>query len=164
MARINGLKDYDRSDWGISRTEYNRLRDAVEQGILPYFTVEGRRYELKNGLITADELIRGFDSRNRFISNYSANRVCIGQDEFEVIASSVLESKTDVYSYKFFNMAVEITLNSRSHKTKWNTLLDFDDNGTITGKYTYTQAFPGASQPWVIGNEISRRIKSALYD
>lgn len=43
------MKEYSCEDWGISRSEYNRLVEAVEQGILLDFTVEGRRYELKNG-------------------------------------------------------------------------------------------------------------------
>jgi len=46
------MRKYSREEWGISRTEYNRLFKAVEQGIIPDFTVEGRRYELQHGDIT----------------------------------------------------------------------------------------------------------------
>lgn len=158
------MKAYSREDWGISRSEYNRLVEAVEQGILPNFTVEGRRYELKNGYVTADELIRGFDHSGRFHSEYKQSRDCIGEQEFQSFAAEVLNGSNDVYKYEFFNMAVQITLYSRSKKSKWNTFLDFNDNGRITGKFTYTQGYEGAAQPWSIGNEISRRIKSALYD
>lgn len=158
------MKAYSREDWGISRTEYNRLVEAVEQGILPNFTVEGHRYELKNGYITADELIRGFDSSRRFHSGHMQSRDFISAQEFQNIVAEVLNRNNDVYKYEFFNMAVQITLYSRSKKSKWNTFLDFNDNGRITGKYTYTQGYEGAAQPWSIGNEISRRIKSALYD
>lgn len=158
------MKAYSREDWGISRTEYNRLVEAVEQGILPNFTVEGRRYELKNGYITADELIRGFDHSRRFQSRYMKSRDFIGEQEFQNIVDEVLNRSSDVYKYEFFNMAVQITLYSRSKKSKWNTFLDFNENGRITGNYTYTQGYEGAAQPWSIGNEISRRIKSTLYD
>lgn len=158
------MKEYSREDWGISRSEYNRLVEAIEQGILPDFTVEGRRYELKNGYITADELIRGFDFGGGFHSEYAQSRECIDELEFQNIVAEVLNKSYDVYKYEFFNMAIQITLYSRSKKSKWNTFLDFNDSGRITGKYTYTQEFNGATQPWSIGNEISRKIKSALYD
>lgn len=158
------MKEYSSKDWGISRSEYNRLVEAVEQGILPDFTVEGRRYELKNGYITADELIRGFDFNGCFHSEYSQSRDCIGELEFQNIVAEVLNGINDVYKYEFFSMAVQITLHSRTKKSKWSTFLDFNDNGRITGKYTYTQRFDGATQPWSIGNEISRKIKSSLYD
>lgn len=158
------MKAYNREDWGISKSEYNRLVEAVEQGILPNFTVEGRRYDLKNGYITADQLIRAFDHSGRFHSKYTQSRDCIGEREFQHIVAEVLNRSNDVYKYEFFNMAVQITLYSRSKKSKWNTFLDFNDHGRITGKYTYTQGYLGAAQPWVIGDEIQRRVTSALYD
>lgn len=158
------MKKYSREEWGISQTEYNRLMEAIEQGIIPDFTVEGRRYELQHGLITADELIKGFDSGRRFRSDYSQSRDSIEESEFQEIVSVVLDKNRNVASYEFFHMSVQIRLFSRSRKQKWNTLLDFDDNGSITGRYTYTQGYEGASLPWSIGNEISRYIRSALYD
>lgn len=158
------MKEYSREAWGISRNAYNRLVDAVEQGILPDFTVEGRIYELRNGLITADELIDSFDSSSRFISQSTKSRTHINQNEFERIVSEILDKTADVVSYKFFRMAVEVQLFSRSGKTKWNTFLDFDDNGIITGRFTYTERYSGASQPIAIGKNISRRIENVLYD
>jgi type I restriction system adenine methylase HsdM len=100
----------------------------------------------------------------RFHSGHMQSRDFISAQEFQNIVAEVLNRNNDVYKYEFFNMAVQITLYSRSKKSKWNTFLDFNDNGRITGKYTYTQGYEGAAQPWSIGNEISRRIKSALYD
>lgn len=158
------MKAYSREEWGISRTEYNRLMEAVEQGVIPDFTVEGSRYELQQGYITADEVIRSFDSGRRFHSEFAQSKDCIDEYEFEKIVSDVLGGNSDVASYEFFGTAVQITLYSRSGKSKWNTFLDFNDGGRITGIYTYTQGYEGATQPWSIGNKISRKIKSTLYD
>lgn len=158
------MRKYSREEWGISRTEYDRLLEAVEQGIIPDFTVEGRRYELQHGYITVDELIRSFDSGRRFHSVFAQSKDCIEEYKFQKIVSEVLNGYSDVASYEFFHMAVQIRLYSRSGKSKWDTYLDFNDCGRITGNYTYTQGYEGAAQPWSIGNKISRKIKSALYD
>lgn len=57
-------------------------------------------------------------------------------------------------------MAIQIRLYSRSRKSKWGTFLDFKYYGRITGKYTHTQGYEGAAQPWLIGDKISRKIKA----
>lgn len=158
------MRKYSREEWGISKTEYNRLMEAVEQGIIPAFTVEGRRYELQHGYITADELIRSFDYGRRFHSEFAQSKDCIEEYEFKKIVSEILDGNSNVASYEFFDMAVQIRLYSRSGKSKWDTFLDFNDGGRITGRYKYTKGYEGATQPWSIGNEISRKIKSSLYD
>lgn len=108
------MKEYSRQDWGITPAEYNRLLEAVEQGIIPDFAVEGHRYELQHGLTGVDELIHGFDRAHRFHSNVRHSRDSIDDSEFERIVSSVLDGESSVASYKFFSMGVEIHLHSRA--------------------------------------------------
>ena len=158
------MKAYSKKEWGITHIEYNRLCEALEQGILIPSIIESHLYELKNHLTTADELIRAFDHGNRFKSGYSQKRESIDLKEFEKIVTEILDGIKDVVDYTIFEKGVRIVFKSRSGKSKWGTYLFFDDNGKINGKYSYTQAFEGASLPWYVGNMIARKIKSALYE
>lgn len=157
------MKKYSKDEWGISETEYNRLKDAVKQNIiLPW--VDKHIPFLRNHLTTVDEIINGSPFSDRFHSDYTKSRDSISVDEFKRIVAKVLDDNTDVYSYQIMGSKVHITLYSRSKKSKWTTTLDFNDGGKITGSFSYTTAYDGATQPIMIGKVIQRRIHSAMYD
>lgn len=44
-------------DWGLTEYEYDRLQDAVEDGIIPESEVLANRENFKNGLLSVGELI-----------------------------------------------------------------------------------------------------------
>ena len=101
----------------------------------------------------------GIGPREKYFRN---SRDSVSQGEFESIANRVLSNNPDVYEYRFFSMGVRITVYSRARKTKWTTVLDYNDRGQITGRYTYTQAYDGATLPRQLGDRISGLIKTAL--
>lgn len=154
---------YSYEDWGITRTEYERLKDAVAQGIILQITAERRMNELKHGYISVDELIQMFDYSHKFSSTHNPIRSSIEQKEFEEIAASILDKSRLVTSYSFSYMAVEVKISSRSRKAGWMCHLDFDDDGRINGRYSIHSTYPESTQPRVIGDRISRAIHSAMY-
>ena len=158
------MKAYSKDLWGITLTEYNRLKEAVEQGAVLPWIPDSRIYELRTHQTTVDEIIRQFDIKKRFQSNYNAARDCITEPEFRQIVNEVLRDNPDVCDYRFFDMGVRIDFFSNSRKTTWTAELFFNDDGRITGKYRYSSPFPGASLPWTTGNQISRMIRSAMYE
>ena len=81
------------------------------------------------------------------------------ESEFDSIVYSVVEEMSEVLDVSIYGFKVEVTFKSNSGKSKWNSVLDFDE---VTGKYTYTSPYLGAALPWQFGNSISGRIKEIL--
>lgn len=44
-------------DWGLTEDEFDRLQDAVEDGIIPKNEILANRENLKNGNLSVGELI-----------------------------------------------------------------------------------------------------------
>lgn len=159
------MKKYDKEKWGITFREYNKLMEAVELGIVPSIYINDTTiYRLKIGDITVDDFIDSIRGRREYSSNFPPERTSISQEEFEDIVSDVLDYDSDVVSYKFFDKAVEVFFRSRSGKQKWSTLLNYNDNGVITGRFGYTQIYQGATNPVRVGSKIRSRIKSKMYE
>lgn len=158
------MKEYSREEWGISFVEYNRLREAVEQGIVLPFTADGYISQLRNHLITVDEIISGFDAGKRFHSEYERCRDSISQEEFDDIAYDVLKNDKNVDNFIIYRIGIDVIFYSRARKQKWKASFDFNDHGKITGKYKYTADYENANQPKEIGDKISRIIRSLLYE
>ncbi len=85
----------------------------------------------------------------------------LSESEFKSIVHSVIENTDDprVVNFSIYGFSVEVFFRSKSRKSKWNTVLKFDE---VTGDYTYHEVYPGAAGPWVIGNKISSIIKEML--
>lgn len=79
--------------------------------------------------------------------------------EFDSIVNSVAREMYEVLDVSIDGFEVKATFKSNSGKSKWNSLLVFDE---MTGKYTYTRPYLGAALPWQFGNSISDRIKELL--
>ncbi|MGD6966399.1 hypothetical protein ACQCVP_08225 [Rossellomorea vietnamensis] len=45
------------NEWGLTEDEFDRLQDAIEDGIIPQSEVMANRENLKNGSLTVGELI-----------------------------------------------------------------------------------------------------------
>ncbi|WP_425803335.1 hypothetical protein ACHOLT_17695 [Desulfitobacterium sp. Sab5] len=85
----------------------------------------------------------------------------LSESEFDSIVYSVSGDMPEVLNISIYGFGVEVTFESNSRKTDWNSFLDFDK---VTGNYTYTSPYLGASLPWQFGDRISRRIKDMLND
>lgn len=83
------------------------------------------------------------------------------ESEFESIVSSVVGDMPEVLNVIINGFKVDVTFKSNSGKQSWDSYFDFDE---LTGKYTGTSPYLGASLPNQFGREISVRIKELLND
>jgi hypothetical protein len=85
----------------------------------------------------------------------------LSESKFNSIVYSVAGSMPNVLSVSIYGFKVNVTFQSDSKKTDWESFLDFDE---VTGDYTYTSPYIGAALPWQFGDGISSRIKQILND
>ena len=91
------------------------------------------------------------------------NRDYISQDEFEEICEQVLSRRSNITDYWFEEPGiVHVSYPSHSGKSKNGSTLFFGESGYIT--YHDWACRAGSNEGFFIGEAISRKIQSALYD
>ena len=80
---------------------------------------------------------------------------CISVQEFSAIVSKVLESHADVASFNIQGRSVSAKIISRLRRENADIFLDFDDDGKITGRFSYAQTQDGTMLPQILGNTIA---------
>ena len=83
----------------------------------------------------------------------------LSESEFSNIVHSIARDMPKVLNVSIYGFNVDVTFESNSGKTDWNSFLRFDE---VTGNYTYTSTYRGAALPWLFGDRISSRIKEIL--
>ena len=90
-------------------------------------------------------------------------RESISQAEFESICEQVLANHSNITRYSFGELGVlHVSYPSHSGRSTNGSTLYFGESGCITYKDWQIQA--GSTEGFRIGEEISKKIQSALYD
>lgn len=90
-------------------------------------------------------------------------RNCISQAEFETICEQVLSRHSNITRYRFEEPGIlHVSYPSHSGRSTNGSTLYFGNSGYIT--YTGWTCQAGSNEGLFIGEEISRKIQSALYD
>lgn len=75
--------------------------------------------------------------------------------------SCVYEAADEEYycqNVEINGFSVDATFRSKSGRQTWHAYLTFDENG----EYKYSCGMPGASGPWVLGNNIKSKLKQNI--
>ena len=86
----------------------------------------------------------------------------ISQDDFARIVTEVLESDADVREFTIKEKGVSLSICAAMRREKANAFLDFDDHGTISGRFSHAQTDANAQKPREIGARISSEIRKML--
>ena len=158
-----GLIDrYTHEDLGVPRAEFERLRRAIESGIVP----AGVAFDKKNismfkyrGSGSVDELIRVW-SRGDYQDPHADREIALSYREFEDIiheAASLL--KREIKDYEIDGMMVYVKFYSNSEKSAWSAEYNFNDGGRITGRFECRETYPHAKAPRWFGDNVERLIR-----
>ena len=158
------MTPYSYRDWGITEAEYKMLCQAIDQGIVTNRQAENERHGFKWGTDTVSSFIGRLDWSHRFITDIHPIRAYICQQEFEAICQEVFNEFPSIARVNFRPMECHFSFRSHSGKS-WNGgSVYFDDNGHITGRnWKYSNSY-GTNLPITIGERISNKIMSALYN
>jgi|LGOV01.1.fsa_nt_gb hypothetical protein len=80
----------------------------------------------------------------------------LSESEFESIVHNVAGAMSEVLDVSIYGFRIDVTFESNSKKTHWNSFLDFDE---VTGYYTFTSPYSGAALPWQFGNRIQAELQ-----
>jgi len=155
--------DFDYEEWGLTRAQYNRLRKAVDDGIVPYGIAFSRRNlnQYKYEPSFSDQLIRSW-SGNSYKDPYADRERDINQNDFERIVQEAARRTSRVNSVEIVDTNVYTEFSSRSGKETWVASYDFNDNGRITGKYRCWPGYSNANAPRFFVENIVMLIKRLI--
>ena len=89
-------------------------------------------------------------------------RCSIGQEEFVSIVTGILKQDPDVLDYTIKEKGISLSIRAPMRMETVTAFLDFDDRGTITGRFSHAQTDINAQKPREIGARISCEILNML--
>ncbi|MCL2081762.1 MAG: hypothetical protein FWH04_00765 [Oscillospiraceae bacterium] len=136
MARQRLRDRYTHEDLGVTKAEFNRLLQAVDDEIIH----EGIAFSKRNidmfkyGGMRIDDLIRTWSVRG-YKDPFEGRVFDISQREFEEIVYEAAVNNPSVDAYKIEGATVYVKFYSRSRKQSWQAVLDFNDDGRYTRRF-----------------------------